>query len=161
MPLSQVPSWSVQTAQQQGSTPGRGQVKSALPGQWQRPWNENKATGAEVFGREKCKDLVMSWDRRGASLVAQTVKILPEIQNTWDWSLGQEDPWRRKRLPTPVFLPGEFHGQRAWWAIVQGIAKSRTWLSSHWSLHWDRRRGHGWLPYVGLDWVGRGPGNHG
>ena len=20
-------------------------------------------------------------------------------------------PWRRERLPTPVFLPGEFHGQ--------------------------------------------------
>ena len=24
-----------------------------------------------------------------------------------------EDPWRRKWLPTPVFLPGEFHGQRS------------------------------------------------
>ena len=22
-------------------------------------------------------------------------------------------PWRRKRLPTPVFWPGEFHGQRS------------------------------------------------
>ena len=22
-------------------------------------------------------------------------------------------PWRRERLPTPVFLPGEFHGQRS------------------------------------------------
>ena len=22
-------------------------------------------------------------------------------------------PWRRTRLPTPVFLPGEFHGQRS------------------------------------------------
>ena len=28
-------------------------------------------------------------------------------------SLGQEDPWRREWLPTPVFLPGEFHGQRS------------------------------------------------
>ena len=27
-------------------------------------------------------------------------------------SLGQEDPWRRKWHPTPVFLPGESHGQR-------------------------------------------------
>ena len=26
--------------------------------------------------------------------------------------LGQEDPWRRKCQPTPVFLPGKFHGQR-------------------------------------------------
>ena len=28
-------------------------------------------------------------------------------------SLGQEDPWRRKRQPTPVFLPGESPGQRS------------------------------------------------
>ena len=27
--------------------------------------------------------------------------------------LGPEDPWRRKWHPTPVFLPGEFHGQRS------------------------------------------------
>ena len=23
-------------------------------------------------------------------------------------------PWRRERLPTPVFWPGEFHGLSAW-----------------------------------------------
>ena len=28
-------------------------------------------------------------------------------------SLGQEDPWRRKWQPTPVFLPGKPHGQRS------------------------------------------------
>jgi len=28
------------------------------------------------------------------------------------WTLGQEDPWRRKWQPTPIFLPGEFKGQR-------------------------------------------------
>ena len=28
--------------------------------------------------------------------------------------LGQEDPLERKWQPTPVFLPGEFHGQRSW-----------------------------------------------
>ena len=28
-------------------------------------------------------------------------------------SLGREDPWRRKWHPTPVFLPGESHGQRS------------------------------------------------
>ena len=27
--------------------------------------------------------------------------------------LGGEDPWRRKLLPTPIFLPGESHGQRS------------------------------------------------
>ena len=47
-----------------------------------------------------------------ASLVAQTVKNLPAMQKTQVLSLGQKFPWRRKWLPTPVFLPGEFHGQR-------------------------------------------------
>ena len=28
-------------------------------------------------------------------------------------SLGWEDPWRREWQLTPVFLPGEFHGQRS------------------------------------------------
>ena len=31
---------------------------------------------------------------------------------------------RRVWLPTPVFLPGEFPGQRAWWAIVHRVAES-------------------------------------
>ena len=28
-------------------------------------------------------------------------------------SLGRADPWRREWPPTPVFFPGEFHGQRS------------------------------------------------
>ena len=46
-------------------------------------------------------------------LVAQTVKNPPAIQETPVRPLGQEDPLQRKWLPTPVFLPGEFHGQRS------------------------------------------------
>ena len=35
--------------------------------------------------------------------------------------------WRRKWQPTPVFLPGEFHGQRSLAGyIVHGVTKSRT-----------------------------------
>ena len=41
------------------------------------------------------------------------VKNLPAMRETWVLSLGWENPWRRKELPTPVFLPGEFHGQRS------------------------------------------------
>ena len=40
------------------------------------------------------------------------VKNLPAVQETWIRSLGWEDPPEQERLPTPVFLPGEFHGQR-------------------------------------------------
>ena len=61
-----------------------------------------------------------SWDfssqpRIGAraSLVAEMVKNLPAMWETWVQSLGQEDPWRREWQPTLVFLPGEFHRQRS------------------------------------------------
>ena len=40
-------------------------------------------------------------------------------------------PWRRKWQPTPVFLPGESQGQRAWRAIAHGVTKSQTGLSAH------------------------------
>ena len=52
-------------------------------------------------------------NRRRASLVAQMVKNLLAVQEAWVQSLGQEDPWRREWEPTPVFLPGESHGQRS------------------------------------------------
>ena len=45
--------------------------------------------------------------------MAQLVKNLPAMQETWVRSLGWEDPWRRAQQPTPVFLPGELRGQRS------------------------------------------------
>ena len=48
-------------------------------------------------------------------LVAHMVKCLPAMWDTRVQSLGREDPWRRKWQPTPVFLPGEPHGQ---WSLV-------------------------------------------
>ena len=39
-------------------------------------------------------------------------------------------PWRRIRQPTPVFLLGQSHGQKAWWATVHGVAKTQTRLSN-------------------------------
>ena len=48
-------------------------------------------------------------------LVAQLVKNLPALWETWVQTLGWEDPLRRERLPTPVFWPGEFHGLYSPW----------------------------------------------
>ena len=45
--------------------------------------------------------------------MAQTVKRLPAIQEAGVRSLGREDPLEKKWQPTPVFLPGESHGQRS------------------------------------------------
>ena len=35
------------------------------------------------------------------------------MQKTQVWSLGQEDPLEKGIATTPVFLPGESHGQRS------------------------------------------------
>ena len=37
-------------------------------------------------------------------------------------------PWRRAWLPTPVFLAGEFYGQKSLAATVHRVTKSRTQL---------------------------------
>ena len=36
---------------------------------------------------------------------------MQEMQETWLQSLSRKIPWRRKWQPTPVFLPGDSHGQ--------------------------------------------------
>ena len=62
-----------------------------------------------------------------ASLVAQTVKNPPALRETWVGKIS----WRRERLPTPVFLPGEVHGQGSLAGYnLHGVAKSRTRLGN-------------------------------
>ena len=46
-------------------------------------------------------------------MVAQMVKNLPVMQETWAPSLGREDPLKKDWQLTTVFLPREFHGQRS------------------------------------------------
>ena len=41
------------------------------------------------------------------------VKNLPAMQETWVQSLDWEDPLEKGMATPPVFLPGEFHGQRS------------------------------------------------
>ena len=53
--------------------------------------------------------LQYSW----ASLGAQLVKNPPAMWETWFNPWVGKIPWRRERLPTPVFWPGESHEQRS------------------------------------------------
>ena len=51
--------------------------------------------------------LVQTWERNTSRLcivIAQLVKNLPAMQETWFNSWVGKIPWRRDRLPTPVFL---------------------------------------------------------
>ena len=41
------------------------------------------------------------------------VENLPAMRETQVQSLGQEDPLEEEMAPTPVFLPGESHGERS------------------------------------------------
>ena len=61
-----------------------------------------------------------------ASLVLQMIKNLPAVQETWVQSLGWEDPQRRARQPTPVFLLENSMDRGAWQTIVHEVAKSQV-----------------------------------
>ena len=48
-------------------------------------------------------------------------------------------PWRRERLPTPVFLPGEFHRQGSLVGYIHGVA---CWITAY--IVASRR----WVAYI-------------
>ena len=45
--------------------------------------------------------------------LAQMVTKLPTMRETQVHPWVKKIPWRRGWQPTPIFLPGEFHGQRS------------------------------------------------
>ena len=87
--------------------------KHFCPFLWSAIFTLNPVSDSSLFWQNIC-----FWDfclspRLGASLVAQMVKTLPAMLDTWVHPWVGKIPWRREWLPTPVFLPGEFHGQRS------------------------------------------------
>ena len=64
------------------------------------------------------------------SLVAQRLKRLPAMWETWVQSLGQEDsPGEENGNPLQYSCLENPMDGGAWWAIVHGVTKSWTWLS--------------------------------
>ena len=71
------------------------------------------------------------------SLVAQRLKRLPAMRETWLRSLSWEDLWRRKWQPTPVFLPGESHGGKSLVGYsLRGHKESDTTELLHFHFPW-------------------------
>ena len=66
-----------------------------------------------------------------ASLVAQRLKLLPAMWDTWVQSLGREDALEKEMATHSSIscLENPMDGG-AWWAIVQGVTKSWTRLSN-------------------------------
>ena len=81
------------------------------------------STSRFVFRRPQGSRIAFTWRQ------AQSVKHLPAMWETWVQFLDQKFPWRRKWQPTPVFLPGESHGQRSLAGYSSWDLKSQTWLS--------------------------------
>ena len=67
-------------------------------------------------GRSAGEGIGYSLHYSWASLVAQLVKNLPTVWETWVRSWVGKIPWRREHLPTPVFWPGEFHTLYSPWS---------------------------------------------
>ena len=65
-------------------------------------------------------------------LVALLVKNPPAVQEAWVYPWVGKIPWRRERLPTPVFWPGEFHGLCSPWGRKESDTTDR--LSLNFSL---------------------------
>ena len=71
--------------------------------------------------------------------MAQLVKNLPAMQEPgFDPWVGKI-PWRRERLPTPVFWPGEFHG------LSTGLQRVGHDWATFTSLHFTTTRILPWL----------------
>ena len=63
----------------------------------------------------------------GTSLVAQKVKNLPPMQETWIQSLYQEDsPGEGNGNLLQAFCLENSMERGAWWATVHGLVKSQT-----------------------------------
>ena len=49
----------------------------------------------------------------GGTMVKNPLANAGDTRDVGSFSWGEKMPWSRKRQPTPVFLPGKFHGQRS------------------------------------------------
>jgi len=56
--------------------------------------------------------------------VAQTIKNLPAVQETWLEPWVGKIPWRREKLLQYSCLENPM-GRGVWWATVHGVAKSQ------------------------------------
>ena len=69
-----------------------------------------------------------------AALVAQLVKDLPQCGRPGSDPWVGKIPWRRERLPTPVFWPGELHGLYSPWGYKESDTTERLTHSPQYSL---------------------------
>ena len=70
--------------------------------------------------------------------------------NPWVWKI----PWRRKWQPTPVFLPGEFYGQRNLAGYSPWSCKESD--TTQWLTHYQEKMRR-WIPTLVFMWESQMP----
>ena len=79
---------------------------------------------ASMWNEHNC---MVVWTFFGASPVAQMVKNLPAVHETWVWSLGWEDPLKEGMATHFSILAQRIPMDRkAWQATVHRVAKNQT-----------------------------------
>ena len=110
---------------------------------WKFPWTEEP--GGLQFMCHKESDmtehththththtrLLVLWGFPGFTVVKNLPVNAGDTRDIGLISGSGRSPWRRKCQPTPVFLPGEVHGQRSLVGYSPWVTKSRTLLSIH------------------------------
>ena len=84
--------------------------------------------------------LLYSW----ASLVAQSVRIHMQCGRLGFSPWAGTIPWRREQLLTPVFLPGEFHGQTSLAGYVHPWGHKESNTTERFSLTHPEQPGQSW-----------------
>ena len=76
-------------------------------GNWSR--GPSPTSGQLSESEDKLKGGMLEFEQCWAYLVAQMVKNMTALQETWVWSLGQEDPLEKGMVThSIVFFPGKF-----------------------------------------------------
>ena len=90
-------------------------------------WNSGDPCSIPGLRRSTGKGIGYPLQYSWIFLVAQLVKNQPAVFDPWIGKI----PWRRERLPTPVFWSGEYHGLHIPWSHKE--SDQTEWLSLHFS----------------------------
>ena len=89
------------------------------------------------LGRSAGEEIGYSLQYSWASLVAQLVKNLPAMQETWVWSLGWRDPLKKGKATHSSILGGEFQGLDSPWGHKESDMTEWLSLPQVQSLGWE------------------------
>ena len=81
---------------------------------------QRNLAGYSPWGRKE-SDTTERLSTSGRELACQFRRHKRQGFDPWVWKI----PWKKAWQPTPVFLPGESHGQRNLGATVYRVAKSQ------------------------------------